>query len=138
MDNLWVLAEIDPGRAPEQTGDKPAGTETGTTVPGDPNTPTGQDTAKRGSPWTTLLFMLPLFVVMYLFLMRGPQKRQKEQKQMVQSLAKNDRVRTIGGIIGTVVDIKGDEVVLKIDESNNTKIRISVQAIGKNLAKEEK
>ena len=55
---------------------------------------------------------------------------------MVQTLAKNDKVRTIGGIIGTVVDVKGDEVVLKIDESNNTKIRLSASAIGRNMSKE--
>jgi len=137
MDNLWILAEIRPDEAPEEIGDTPA-TETGTKVPGDPNIPTGQDKRTGKSGWSTLLIMLPLFVVMYLFLMRGPQKKQKQQKQMVQALAKNDRVRTIGGIIGTVVDIKDDDVVLKIDESNNTKIRISAQAIGKNLSKSEK
>ena len=55
---------------------------------------------------------------------------------MVQSLGKNDRVRTIGGIIGTVVDIKGDEITLKVDESTNTKIKIVSSAIGKNLSKD--
>lgn len=56
---------------------------------------------------------------------------------MVQSLQKNDKVRTIGGIIGTVVDIKDDEITLKIDESNNTKIKVAASAIGKNLSKEK-
>jgi len=55
---------------------------------------------------------------------------------MVQSLQKNDRVRTIGGIIGTVVDIKGDDVTLKVDQSTNTKIKVASSAIGKNLSKE--
>ena len=55
---------------------------------------------------------------------------------MIQSLDKNDRVRTIGGIIGTVIDVKDDEVVLKVDESNNTKIRVSASSIGKNLSKD--
>jgi len=53
---------------------------------------------------------------------------------MVQSLKKNDKVRTIGGIIGTVVDIKEDEITLKVDESNNTKIKVASSAIGKNLS----
>ena len=56
---------------------------------------------------------------------------------MIQSLKKNDKVRTIGGIMGTVMDIKGDEVVLKIDEANNTKIRICTSAIGKTLSRDE-
>jgi preprotein translocase subunit YajC len=84
----------------------------------------------------TLLMMVLIFVVMYMVLLRGPRKQQQQQKQMVQSLKKNDRVRTIGGIYGTVMDVKGDEVVLKIDEATNTKVHISVSAIGKNLSQE--
>jgi preprotein translocase YajC subunit len=57
---------------------------------------------------------------------------------MLQSLEKNDRVRTIGGMIGTVVEIKGDEVRLKVDESNNTKMWFISSAIGKNLSKDTK
>ena len=56
---------------------------------------------------------------------------------MVQALERNDKVRTIGGIIGVVVDIKEDEITLKVDESNNTKIKISSSAIGKNLSKDK-
>ncbi len=56
---------------------------------------------------------------------------------MVQSLQKNDKIRTIGGIIGTVVDIKDDEITLKVDESNNIKIKIASSAIGKNLSKDK-
>ena len=77
-------------------------------------------------------------MIMYFILFREPRKRQRQQQQMVQSIKKNDKVRTIGGIIGTVVDVKDDEIVLKVDESNNTKIRIMASAIGKNLSNEEK
>jgi preprotein translocase subunit YajC len=48
---------------------------------------------------------------------------------MVQSLKKNDRVRTIGGILGTVMDVRDDEIVLKIDEATNTKMRVIPAAI---------
>jgi len=73
---------------------------------------------------------------MYFLLLRGPRKKQQQHKQMVQGLQKNDKVRTIGGIIGTVVEIKDDEITLKVDESNNTKIKIATSAIGKNLSKD--
>ena len=82
--------------------------------------------------------LILIFVVIYMFMLRGPRKQQQKQKQMVQALAKNDRVRTIGGIFGTVVDVRGDEVTLKVDETSNTKIRISASAIGKNLSQEGK
>jgi preprotein translocase subunit YajC len=85
-----------------------------------------------------LLFIGGIFVVMYFILFREPRKRQRQQQQMIQSIKKNDKVRTVGGIIGIVVDVKDDEIVLKVDESNNTKIRVMASAIGKNLSNEEK
>ena len=48
---------------------------------------------------------------------------------MVKALGKNDRVRTIGGILGTVIDVKDNELTIKIDESNNTKIKVVPGAI---------
>ena len=92
--------------------------------------------AKAPSPYTQLIFIVAIFVIMYFLLFREPRKRQKQQQKMIQSLKKNDKVRTIGGIIGTVVDIKGDEIILKVDEANNTKIRVVASAIGKNLVSE--
>ncbi len=85
---------------------------------------------------TRLIFWGLMIVMMYFMMVRGPKKKQKQHTKMVESLSKNDRIRTVGGIIGTVVEVKGDEVVLKIDESNNTKMRIAASAIGKNLSKD--
>jgi preprotein translocase subunit YajC len=62
---------------------------------------------------------------------RGPRKRQQQQKQMIMSLKKNDRVQTIGGIFGTVLEVSETEVVLKIDEANNTKIRVLPSAVSR-------
>ena len=76
-----------------------------------------------------LWFMLPVLLVYMFFMFRGPKKKQQEHNKMVSSLAKNDRVRTIGGIFGTVLDVRDDEIILKIDESTNTKVRLSPQAI---------
>jgi preprotein translocase subunit YajC len=73
---------------------------------------------------------------MYFILFRGPRKKQQQHKQMMQELSKSDKVQTIGGIIGTVVDIKDDEVTIKIDESNNTKMKILRSAISRNLSKD--
>ncbi|TFG49116.1 MAG: preprotein translocase subunit YajC [Candidatus Brocadiia bacterium] len=71
----------------------------------------------------------------YFILFRGPQKKQQQIKKMVQALQKNDRILTVGGIYGTIVEIKDNEITIKIDESNNTKMRISRNAIADNLSK---
>ena len=139
MDSLWILAQAGSQEAPSRIGSEPVGTDgqSTTQAPGSPNTgPDGTPPPKPGSPWNLLFIFVMMGILMYLFLLRGPRKQQQQQKQMVQSLKKNDRVRTIGGIYGTVMDVKGDEVVLKIDEATNTKIHVSTSAIGKNLSQE--
>ncbi|OHB52968.1 MAG: preprotein translocase subunit YajC [Planctomycetes bacterium GWF2_42_9] len=78
-----------------------------------------------------MIFIGLIFVVLYFMMFRGPKKRQQQQNQMVKSLKKNDRVQTIGGIFGTVLDVSDTEITLKIDESNNTKIKIAPSAVNR-------
>jgi len=140
MDHVWILAQTDSGQAPARIGSEPIQTEgeATTTVPDAP--PTGPEGPPRSPSLlaSPIVFVLIMIVMMYLLMFRGPRKQQQQHKLMVQNLKKNDKVRTIGGILGTIVDVRGDEVVLKVDESNNTKIRISTSAIGKNLSQEGK
>jgi preprotein translocase subunit YajC len=140
MDNVWILAQAEPGQAPSRVPSQPLENEGGatTTAPGEPPGPSPEGRTGQSSMWNMLFLFLLMAVVMYFILFRGPRKQQQQHRQMVESLKKNDRVRTIGGILGTVVDVRGDEVVLKVDESNNTKIRVSVSAIGKRLTEDEK
>jgi preprotein translocase subunit YajC len=139
MEDMLILAQAGSQQAPSRVGSEPidGNSQSTTQAPGSPNQAPNVATPRSSSFWASLLPLILIFVVMYVLLLRGPRKQQQQQKQMVQSLKKNDRVRTIGGIYGTVMEVRGDEVVLKIDESNNTKIRISASAIGKNLSQEE-
>jgi preprotein translocase subunit YajC len=144
MNNVWILAQTGGNEEPSTITSEPVTAEdttTTTTVPTDPNS-TGGRSGGRGplgplGSYGNLIFLGLMFVLMYMILFRGPRKKQQQHRQMVQTLAKNDKVRTIGGIIGTVVDIKGDEVTLKVDESNNTKIKVIASAIGKNVSKDK-
>ena len=137
MSKVWILAQ---NEAPSSITAEPiAGEDTSTTTTTTASDPdaTGGTTGGRGAfGGYNLIFLGLMFVLMYMILFRGPRKKQQQHKQMVQSLAKNDKVRTIGGIIGTVVDIKDDEITLKVDESNNTKIKVLPSAIGRNATKE--
>ena len=130
MNNVWILAQ---SITPEPVNSEDTTT---TTVPTDPKS-TEDISPKPGlfGSKGSLIFLGLMFVMMYLILFRGPRKKQQQHTQMVQTLAKNDRVRTIGGIIGTVVDIKDDEITVKIDESNNTKIKVVPSAISRNVSK---
>ncbi len=140
MNNVWILAQAESSEEPSTiTSERVTEEETTTTttVAPDPDAPGGVQPRKSplGS-YGNLIFLGVMFLLMYMILFRGPRKKQQQHRQMMQTLTKNDKVQTIGGIIGTVVDIKDNEITLKVDESNNTKIKILRSAIGKNLSKD--
>jgi len=140
MENMWIVAQATETQGQSEIPAEPVGQQTQTTIgTADSNAPGAMAPAKgpfgEYGTWILLPVMLLLF---YFMIFRGPQKQKQQQQKMIQSIKKNDKVRTIGGIIATVVDVKDDEIVLKVDESNNTKIRIMASAIGKNLSNEGK
>ncbi len=98
---------------------------------------TGATGAGGFSIWGTLI-MFGLIIVVFYFLMIRPQnKKQKETKKMLSSLRKGDRISTIGGMRGTVVSVKEDVVLLKVDEKSDTKIEFSKSAIAQVLERKD-
>jgi len=138
-DYLLILAQA--AGSPEGAPAAPQGTETQTgtqtAAPGDEPAPADGKQAPQKSMWEMMLPMVLIIAVFYLFMFRGPKKKQQQHQQMLSALKKNDRIRTIGGIIGTVVDVRDEEVVIKIDEATNTKMRIVRSAISKVFAEGE-
>ena len=66
----------------------------------------------------SLLPMVLIFVVFYFFLIRPQRKKDKEVKEMLANLKVGDRVCTIGGIYGTITQIKDDTVTLSVGKDN--------------------
>lgn len=65
-------------------------------------------------------------VILFLLMtVLGGRREKKKFDQMLSGIKKNDSVRTVGGTIGTVVEVKPDVVVLKIDEHSNTKMTVA-------------
>lgn len=67
-----------------------------------------------GGSWMTLLLPLLLVVVMIVVMIIPQRRRDKKVKDMLGSLKQGDRVRTIGGIYGTISSIKDDVIVLSV------------------------
>jgi len=85
-------------------------------------------------------FMLPLLLalgVFWVFIMRGQRKERQKQADMLANLKRGDRVQTIGGVLGTIVDVRDQEVVLKVDETNNVKMRFNRAAVKEVLSTSE-
>jgi len=79
--------------------------------------------------WGLIVPMLLIMVVMWYFTSRSQRSERDKHQKMLNSLKRNDRVMTIGGVFGSVVEVRDHEVVLKVDESNNTKMRFARSAI---------
>ena len=87
--------------------------------------------AQAGSQWSMWIMLALIFVVMWFFMIRPRRKQQKELQNFRDSLKKGDKVVTIGGIYGTVCEIKEGSVLIEVD--NNVKIRVSKQALVKDF-----
>lgn len=119
-----VFNQANPGAggAPNTTAPGAGGT---TTAP----VPTGGG-APQGSPFGGIF--IPLMVMMgaiILFSFLSNRKQDKKRRELLGAVKKYDKVVTLGGLIGTVVELRDDEVVLKVDEHSSTKIRFTRAAI---------
>ena len=100
------------------------------------STPT---TAPATTPpfWANPIFLPLILMGIFLFFSsRTKRSKDKQVADMLGNLKRGDRIQTIGGIIGTVVEARETEVLVKVDESNNTKIRFSRKAIHRVLEDE--
>ena len=70
-----------------------------------------------------------MMVVLYFFTSRSKRTQEKSRKDMLAQLKRGDRIQTIGGVLGKVVDVEEGKVLVKVDESSNTKIWFSRSAI---------
>ena len=75
-----------------------------------------------GSGMSMIIMLVVLFVIMYFFMIRPQNKKQKEIKKFREGIQKGDKVITAGGIYGTIKEIKETHFVLEI--ADNVKISI--------------
>ena len=80
-----------------------------------------------------IFVMLGALVLMWVWMGRGQRKERKKHQQMLEAMKKGDKITTIGGIIGTVIEVKPTEVTVKVDESANVRmkfIRSAIRSVG--------
>lgn len=81
----------------------------------------------------SLLMMVGLFVIMWLFIIRPQMKRAKEHRKMVESLAKGDEVATTGGLVGRIVRLDDNFAMLEV--ATGVELRVQRNAISSMLPK---
>ena len=83
--------------------------------------------SSSGSMMTSLITFGMVIAIFYFMIIRPQRKRDKEAKAMLAAMTKGDKVVTIGGIHGTIVTVKDNTVVIKVDDS--ARIEFSKNAI---------
>ncbi len=125
--SLWIAQE----------GTTAGGAPPGPALPGEtpvqgqpsqgPGAPTGPTRGPSGLEF--LWPMVAVIVVIVLLSSMTGRKEKKRREAMLRDLSKGDRIQTLGGIIGTVTELSDQEMVLRVDEASNTRIRFSRAAV---------
>ena len=88
----------------------------------------------QGGGWSMWIMLIPIFAIMWLFMIRPQRKQQKEMEQFRNALKKGDKVITAGGIYGTIAEVKEGErtVLLRVD--GDVKLRVDKSSLQKDPA----
>ena len=86
----------------------------------------------QGGGMGMLLMMVAIFAIMWFFMIRPQRKQQKELQKFRDGLQKGDKVVTVGGIFGTVVEIKEKSVLIEVDK--DVKIRVDKNSLVKDYS----
>ena len=91
--------------------------------------------ANGGSGWSTFLLLAPIVPLFYFLFIRPQQQAENKRRSMLDTLKKNDKVLTTGGIYATVVSIDAshDKVILRVDDERGVKLAFTRASIARVL-----
>jgi len=128
---ITTLAVQDEGAAaPAGASDLGPTVPTGEQVPGTAADPTVAPPQQGFDPF---MLLLPLVLVFFVFMIwssgRKAKQEQKAKEQMRSAIRTGDKVQTIGGVIGTVIETNSDDVLVETDKASHTRIRFQRAAL---------
>ena len=82
---------------------------------------------QQGSPWSMWIMLGAVFVIMWLFMIRPQRKQQKELQAFRNSLKRGDKVITVGGIYGEIVEVNEKTALIRVD--GDVKLRVDKQGL---------
>lgn len=81
-----------------------------------------QPQGSEQSPYSSLIFIGLIFVIFYFFMIRPQMKKQKDSKKFREALKNGDKVLTIGGIYGKIVEVRDKAVILEVEDKTRLKV----------------
>ena len=101
-------------------------------APGGSTSSGGGSAPAGGGAMGLLIWLLVLFLMFYFLLILPQRKRERDFKRMISALKRGDRIVTVGGIVGKVIDIRKDTVKIKV--ANTTELEVTKRSIASILA----
>ena len=81
-------------------------------------------TTPPGSGASSIIMLVAMLAIFYFMLIRPENKRKKEAEQMRSAVKTGDKIVTIGGIVGTVVNVKDNRIVI---ETSADQVRVELE-----------
>lgn len=81
-----------------------------------------QPQGSEQSPYSSLIFIGLIFVIFYFFMIRPQMKKQKDSKKFREALKNGDKVLTIGGIYGKIIEVRDKAVILEVEDKTRLKV----------------
>jgi len=100
-----------------------------------PTTAAADGSASGG--YTSIIMIVVLIAVFYFFMIRPENKKKKKAEEMRNSLGVGDKITTIGGLVGKIVDISGDLITFETGE-DRVRIQVTRWAISTNGVEKNK
>lgn len=88
-----------------------------------------QATGKQGNFMTLIVPFALMFAILYLLIIRPQRRKQKHLQEMIANVRKHDNVVTTGGVHGVVISVKEKEVIIRVDDNKDVKLKIDKSAL---------
>lgn len=85
-----------------------------------------------GAGWSNMIMILLVIAIFYFFMIRPQSQRTKKEKQFRESLQKGQKIITIGGIHGKIIEVKESTVILEV--SNDMRIEIEKSSVAMDVS----
>ena len=86
--------------------------------------------ASQGNPMMQFLpLLIIMFAIMYFLIIRPQKQKEKKRLELISNVRKQDKIVTTGGMHGVVTSVKENEVIVRVDDAKDVKLKIDKSAI---------
>ena len=74
------------------------------------------------NPYSSMIFLVAIILIFYFFMIRPQVKKQKDSKKFREELKNGDKILTVGGIYGKIIEVREKAVIIEVEDKMRLKI----------------